>query len=151
MSLFLLTEALILNVSIETLYLSSNNIDNEGMQLVSNLLKCNHRIKKVNLSNNKFDLLGIKYLTDALKINKNITYCDLSMNHMNYYTAEYIIKSCLNNEINIQCTKNGLICEIKELILNNDLNNIILYDQFNVLICMPSQSSNCKLKIKLIM
>lgn len=151
MSLFILTETLIHNVSIETLYLSSNNIDNEGMQLISNLLKCNHNIKNINLSNNRFDLLGIKYFTDALESNKNINYCDLSMNHMNYYTAQYIIKSCLNYDIVIQCTKKGLICEIKELILNNNLNNISLYDKYNVVICMPSRSSNNLLKRKFIM
>ena len=75
--MIVISEALKINSSLNTIDLRDNNIGNEVIKYLSESLKINSSLKKIYLDKNKIGNEGIKYLSESLKINSSLKEKDL--------------------------------------------------------------------------
>ena len=79
----LLSEALAVNATLETLLLEFNHLGDEDVEILSEALKQNKKLQTIDLAwNNKIGKEGVKALGEALKQNSTLEEIDLSSNNI---------------------------------------------------------------------
>lgn len=94
-----------INLNLNELILSRNNLNDDGIILLSNGIKYNNSLKILNLSNNNISNKSLNNLCISLKNHKNLITLDLSYNNN-------IIGKNLNESIGLLISNNKIIKEI---------------------------------------
>lgn len=77
-----LSEFISPSISLSWLDLSNNNIEDNGVKLLSQSLVVNNSIKVILLNKNRITSMGMYYLTESLKFNSSITKIHISYNNI---------------------------------------------------------------------
>jgi len=89
------------NESINTLYLSTNEIADEGIEHISEYLKNNKCIQFLYLASNKIENQGAKFISSALKVNQTLKVLNLSSNAIGDEGAKSIEESLKDSKSSI--------------------------------------------------
>jgi len=94
-----LASAIAKSKTIKELFLSDNNISDEGTKYLADSLKKNNSLQILYLHNNNIGDDGAKYIADMLIVNKSLQKIDLSYNNVSDKGAEYLVDALNKSDI----------------------------------------------------
>ncbi|CAF1229557.1 unnamed protein product [Adineta steineri] len=101
--ILILADILFNNISLEKLYLNSNNLCDGGIYLLTKIfINKKKNLQQLHLKSNEITDEGIYYLVQILKINKTLTHLDLSDNYITDHGLRKLTQTIDEEKINLK-------------------------------------------------
>ncbi|CAF1385198.1 unnamed protein product [Adineta steineri] len=148
--ILILADILFNNISLEKLYLNSNNLCDGGIYLLTKIFMNNKKnLQQLHLKSNEITDEGINYLIRILKINKTLTHLDLSDNYITDTGLRKLTQTIDEEEINLKSlvlNGNKQLTETSVLLLISMIKKSTSMENLSLIDCNISEKSKVKLK-----